>query len=127
MGKRNGGAVAKLTDKLKHRAMRAHLGTHKSILTRVGTKATHHEKALAFLQHQRAIHGLVVNGVQVLEGGRNPGPVFEGTGVPDELPKRIKTTAERAADDKRRPLKDEMVEGWKPARYEPKFMRFVRR
>lgn len=127
---KTGRAVAKLQLKSKANAMKFRMGTHKPIITR--TTTPFHEKALAFRDHVRAIHGLVVHGVVVDEGGRNPPPAdtFRGDGLPDDSLAAIKppkSMKERADADKRRPLKDEMVEGWKPQRYEPRFARWISR
>jgi hypothetical protein len=98
---KTGGAVAKLEEKSKRNAVRFKLGTIKPMISR--TKAPFHEKLVAYDAHRK----LIANGI-------NPAPVFEGTGLPDEVVKVPKTNAERAEADKRAPLKDEMVAGWKP-------------
>lgn len=125
---KTGRAVAKLQLKSKGNAMKFRMGTHKPIIAR--TTTPFHEKAVAFAAHKRAIHGFERDGVVIDEGGRNPGPAecFRGDGLPDDslaAVKPPKTMAERAKEDKRRALKDEMVEGWKPQRYLPRFARWI--
>lgn len=135
---KTGRAVAKLVEKDKRRATTLALGAHRAVVTR--TRASYHDKREAFEVHKRLIHGYH-HGTFVNEGGITPCPpvtydakgnhvvTFRGDGLPDDSLggiKAPKTMAERAAEDKRRPLKDEMIEGWKPARYAPKFMRWVR-
>jgi hypothetical protein len=132
----NGGAITKLQDKAKRNAMAKRMGTIKPILTR--TKTPFADKAMAFAEHKRAIHGHMVNGVMVDEGGRNPPPAmtFWGDGLPDEVipgsknwshVKAAKTNAERAAADKRNPIKSEVRDGWKPQSYSIKPNRSERR
>lgn len=136
---KTGRAVAKLVEKDKRRAIGVALGTQRAVITR--TRSSYHDKREAFEVHKRLIHGFR-HGNFVNEGGVNPCPpvtydakgqhivTFRGDGLPDDslvAIKPAKTMAERAAEDKRRPLKDEMIEGWMPARYEPRFMRFARR
>ena len=104
MGSKSGGAVAKLAEKSKRNAVKFKLGSIKPMISR--TKTPFHEKAIAYEAHRK----LIALGI-------NPAPIFEGTGLPDEVVRVPKTNQERADADKRRPLKDEMVQGWKPGRY----------
>lgn len=121
-----GGAVQKLQLKAQQRSVRLSKGTFKPLIARID--ATHHEKAIAYRAHQ-----------EMIENGINPGPVDDyalvvklsaktgkpmkaklmrvHSGVPDEVTRTPKTNAERAAADKRAPIKSEMRDGWKPQPY----------
>lgn len=123
---KTGGAVQKLSDKSKRNATARRMGTLKPIIARSNTP--HREKAIAYLEHQRAIHGVWVNGVCVREptGIAVPQYIGKGDGLPDEVirgsknwqdAKPPKTMAERAAADKRNSLKSEMRDGWTPREY----------
>jgi hypothetical protein len=120
---KTGGWCKKLMDKSKSNASHLKLGRQRALIARPPAKAsTYHDKLVALEAHKRAIHGLVIRGVVVEEGGRNPAPAecFAGDGLPDDslaATKPPKTNAERAKADKRNPLKHEMRNGWKPERF----------
>jgi hypothetical protein len=135
MSKKSGGPVAKLVEKNKRNAMNFRMGTNKPITSR--SSSSYHEKAEAFKVHKERIHGFQ-HGRFINEGGYNPAPpvtydkdgehivTFRGDGLPDDSLggfKAPKTNAERAAEDKRAPIKSEVREGWKPQRYVTKWMR----
>src|SRR6478752_4396688 len=112
---KTGGAVQKLRDKSNHKATALRMGTHKPIIAR--TMTPYAEKTTAYREH-----------VERILNGSNPSAVetFRGDGLPDEVisgsknwaeVKPPKTNAERAKEDKRNRLKDEMVPGWRPSRY----------
>jgi hypothetical protein len=109
---KTGGTIAKLAEKSKRNAMAKRMGTHKPTISRV--TSTYHDKLVALRAHQETI-----------AGGFNPGPAecFRGDGLPDEViagsknwegVKPPKSMAQRAEEDKRKPLRDEMRDGWKP-------------
>ena len=124
---KTGGWCRKLTDKMKANATHEKLGRQRAVITR--NVSTFAEKRDVFEAHKRAIHGIERNGKVIQEGGRNPGPIwtyikktgnekavtFRGDGLPDDSLCALrppKTNAERAAEDTRRPLKDEMRPGF---------------
>jgi hypothetical protein len=115
---KTGGAVTKLQDKAKRNAMRVRMGTFKPIISR--NTSPFHDKRIAYIVHQRTVCGVISarSGEYVQEPRAiAPAETFYGDGLPDDSLdgfKVPKTNAERAAADKRPPLNDEMVEGWKP-------------
>lgn len=122
---KTGATVAKLMEKSKRNAMAQRMGTNKPMISRVAS--TYHEKLVALRDHQASI-----------AGGFNPSAAetFHGDGLPDEVivgsknwigARVAKTTAERAAEDKRPPLKSEMVEGWTPKAFVRGLNRSARR
>lgn len=88
------------------------------------TSSTHAEKAVALKTQQDLMNGFR-HGKFVNKGGLRIAALVEGTGVPDEVMKAPKSNAERAADDKRAPLKGMMVAGWKPKKFGGKMKRYA--
>lgn len=121
---KTGRAVAKLLEKSKRNATNRALGTTRGVITR--TKSTFAEKAVAFEAHRRLIQDHAINlGPRVTytkRTGDDTATTFRGDGLPEEVTRVAKTNAERAAEDKRAPIKDEVRTGWKPQRYVNKWM-----
>jgi hypothetical protein len=119
---KTGGWAKKLADKSNAKATALRMGTHRAIVTR--TNSTFAEKQVAFLAHKRLITVHAINpGCRVTDltkDGKKRGVTFRGDGLADDCLaalKPSKTNAERAKEDKRNRLKDEMVPGWRPSRY----------
>ncbi|WP_454627747.1 hypothetical protein [Bradyrhizobium cenepequi] len=106
--------MKKLEAKAARFKRRQNGNTFEPLLNR--TSSTHHEKAVALKAQKDLLHGFR-HGRFVNKGGVRIIAIVDGTGVPDEVIKAPKTNAERAAADKRPPLKDVMVQGWKPRPY----------
>lgn len=101
---KTGGWCKKLMDKSRANATNNKLGRQRAIITR--NKSPYADKRVVFNEHAKAI-----------QGGHNPGPAetFRGDGLPDDslaALKPPKTNAERAEQDKRAPLDDEMRSDW---------------
>lgn len=115
---KTGGAVQKLAEKTKRNGVRFKMGSFKPLLGR--TKSAFSDKQVSLADHKRAIFGVISRRTgEWLQLPRMIGPVetFKGDGLPDDslaTAKAPKTMQERALEDKRNPLKGEMVEGWKP-------------
>lgn len=124
MSKRTGGAVSKLSDKRKRMGTNQALGTIRAVVTR--TNSTYNEKRVALEAHRRLIVEHAINlGPRVTytkKTGDDTATTFRGDGLPEEVTRVAKTNAERAAEDKRAPIRDEVREGWKPQRYVNKWM-----
>jgi hypothetical protein len=119
---KTGGWAKKLTDKSRANATKLKLGGQRATITR--TKATHHEKRVAFEAHRRLVVDHAINlGCRVTDlskSGKKRGVTFRGDGLPDDSHSALRTpptNAERAEADDRKPIKSECFDGWKPARF----------
>lgn len=121
---KTGGWCKKLVEKSKRNATTRALGSKRAVVTR--SNSTHHEKRVALEAHRRLIQNHAINlGPRVTylkRQGDEVATTFRGDGLPDEVTSTAKTNAERAAEDKRAPIKDESREGWKPQRFQTKWM-----
>jgi hypothetical protein len=102
MSKNKSGPVTKLREKSKALGMRRALGSQRGLTVRI--TASYHEKAQAFEEHKRLIHGYR-HGNFVMQGGRNERAVecFRGDGFPDDSI-QADTTPKAPKEDKRLPL-----------------------
>jgi hypothetical protein len=114
---KTGRAVAKLLEKSKRNAIAAHHGTLRAVVTR--TKSSFHEKRIAFEAHRRLIQDHAINlgprVTYVKKSGDDVATTFRGDGLPDEVTRVVKTTKQRAEEDKRNKLSSEWKRGFRPS------------